>query len=407
MGLFDNKKKGLAPLLQPPQTVAVALPIEQDDYQMSSRPMAPVDTDSLPVADMAPPPLPNVYQDQQNALFNPGPLQQRYQQAAVNGPGPAPKGWKGHLGGILQGLALGGLPGAIVGGIAPGIPQRALFRGVTLPQLAQQADQEMQQQAASRQGYHALAQSTGFDPITHAPTLPMIQAQSLMGNRLFNQQLGLGRLGVQQQRAEDYSRGIDIRQQQGERRLDQGDMRIAQGDRRLDQGDTRIAQGERRLNQADRAQQFREWIGNQNLGLRREYNQILRQKGENHPDVEAFRQMVEEGLVDEQGMADNPKYDLEGTKATFKGMGYSDEEATRAAEGYLARKGIAPKIPVTKLPQYQGRKAAVKARGSKGAAAPTGPRIFPRSLIHDYAVENKMSDADAEAHIKQNGYQIQ
>lgn len=371
MGFFDQLKKqqpaqrqAMPPM--PPQVDAIAEPVQQSDFQMSSRPMAPVDADQVPVAEMGRAPLPQAYEDQQRALFNPGPLQDRYTNAAVNGLGEAPHGWKGHLMGALQGFAQGGLLGAGIGAISPRIPQQTEFYHHTLPLLQQQADQEMQQQGQARQGFHVLAQSTGRNPITGEDTLAAQQAEGLMGYR--NAGLGL------REDANDIRRmlgagGLDLRGRALDNTIHHQGITEGQGDRRITQGDTRIAQTER-------AQRFREYMGNASLALRREYHQILRQKGsDSHPDVQAFQQMVEDGLVDADGMADNPKYagavsDAEGS---YKSMGYSDAEAKEKAAARVQGKGIAPKIPVTKLPQYQGAKVAAKAKGGQNKLAPAKP----------------------------------
>lgn len=226
-----------------PQTAPVQYdspPPQQDVSQYSPEVIAPPSMRGMQVpgeqANIGPAPLPQDYQRQQDALFQPGPLQQRYSQAALNGPGEAPHGFLGHLKGAGLGFLLGGPVGAVTGAIAPGIPQRALFRSVQLPQLAQQADQEMQQQGQQRQGYHALAQSTGYDPITHQPTLPMLTQQNMLQHRNILENQGQQRIGIQQQRADEATRQHDMMEEYRQARLAQFKEGIQNGSHVLAKG---------------------------------------------------------------------------------------------------------------------------------------------------------------------------
>lgn len=387
--------------MQPPPPPPDMHPVYQQAAQEGELPIP-----GVPDQPMGRPPLPQQYQQRLDAMFQPGPLQQRYTQLATEGPGETPHGFLGHLKGAGIGFLLGGLPGAVAGGIAPGIPQRAMYRGVQLPEAARAADQEMQQQGAQRAGFHALAQATGINPVTGEPTLPMLQAQSMMQHRNILDELGYGRLGIQQQRADDYATRTGMYGQNIQSQIQHRGVQEEQGNRRLDQGDVRNDQGAQRLAQQQKAQQFREWAQRQNIDLRRQYNQIISKKGADSPEAQAFQSLVEQGKIDPAtGLADNPKYDLEGTKTTYKALGMDDAAATAAAQSYLQRKGIKPKVAATELEEFKGLKAAgVARRGTRQRRSIRG--TVTSAQVDDYAKARGITRQQAEAQVQAEGYGI-
>jgi len=143
-------------------------------------------------------PIPQEYMKQAanlRSLYQPGPAEQRFAQASAYTP-PDVHGLKAHLAGIGKGLLMGGLGGAIYGGVDPSTVNRAFYRS-HLPALAQASQIEEQQRQAQLKRAQELEGLTGIDPMTglRGPTAL---------NRDYMNALAFGRLGVAQDRAQTY-----------------------------------------------------------------------------------------------------------------------------------------------------------------------------------------------------------
>lgn len=447
-----------------PQTAPVQYdspPPQQDVSQYSPEVIAPPSMRGMQIpgeqSNIGPAPLPQDYQRQQDALFQPGPLQQRYSQAALNGPGEAPHGFLGHLKGALQGFGQGGVLGAGIGLAAPGIPQRAAFYNQTLPLLAQQADQEMQQQGQQRQGYHALAQSTGYDPITHQPTLPMLTQQSLLQHRNILENQGQERIDntknwhdqtiqarkdTNTQRFGHYATQDLLKLWSGGGMNGNPDMLRHLADRLgvPDEIDDKFIPSA--IKQViDESGQFvdhntqtgkntatgiksgtfeqREHATNARLRISQAHLTLAQQRewrlanGSDAGSV-AFDELHKAGKIDANGMADNPKYlaDVERRMAGARWFhtdtsGNVDEEAARKDAEASAAIKFKPKVAVTELEDFKGLKASIKARGKAGQASPN--RSSQRqSAVDEYnrrkAAKPEKAEAMREAFKQQMGF---
>ena len=122
-------------------------------------------------------------------LMSPGPVEQRFLEANAAVPENV-HGLRAHLAGIGKGLLMGGLGGAVLGGVDPSMANRAWHRA-QLPGMAQAAQYEQQGRHGQLERAKELEGLTGIDPITglKSPT-------SL--NRDYVNALAMGRLGVQQ-----------------------------------------------------------------------------------------------------------------------------------------------------------------------------------------------------------------
>lgn len=150
-------------------------------------------------------------------LMSPGPVEQRFLEANAAVPENV-HGLRAHLAGIGKGLLMGGLGGAVLGGVDPSMANRAWHRA-QLPGMAQAAQYEQQDRQAQLNRAKELEGLTGIDPITglRSPTsLNRDYMNALAFGRLNQGQeridQGTQRIGIQQQRASTYSqhlKGLD------------------------------------------------------------------------------------------------------------------------------------------------------------------------------------------------------
>lgn len=128
---------------------------------------------------------------QLQALMSPGPVEQRFLEANAAVPENV-HGLRAHLAGIGKGLLMGGLGGAVLGGVDPSMTNRAWHRA-QLPGMAQAAQYEQQDRQAQLARAKELEGLTGIDPITglRGPTAL---------NRDYMNALAFGRLGQGQER---------------------------------------------------------------------------------------------------------------------------------------------------------------------------------------------------------------
>lgn len=163
------------------------------------------------------------------------------------------------LGGIGKGLALGGVGGAVAGGIDPGNADRAVQRAYTLPRLQSQAQASEALQGKRLNQQLAIEDQTGYNAA--GPTAQERQRLTTNDyNRIRQQELEADRL----RRLEESQRWHDMTQGTRDERNAQGWERVDQGDRRLTQYDTRIANDERYRKQRLDIDRWRARTGDRN-----------------------------------------------------------------------------------------------------------------------------------------------
>lgn len=158
-----------------------------------------------------------------------GPAQQRLDASTEPDEPPRHGLWnktKHVLGGIGKGFMLGGLGGAIAGGISPGTADRAVYRGIERPRLQAEADRERQLQQQQLGDVIRVGEQTGTDlsgqPNAVTRHRLATEAETASRNRMMDENRDMDR--AVRMRGQDFTNDYrKVREQQFQQKLAQGE----------------------------------------------------------------------------------------------------------------------------------------------------------------------------------------